>query len=167
MDHVEILSFLAVRLEIDWFVDVYTSMIFSSGCRLGCTALHWGISIFWREIKLVLDIGAPDEWYGDHWIISCCPHCILGHSHLVGCFDIEIWLLACDYCFSMDYGAIGTSGLASSAYLDDLRYLHTSHFILRRFTMDTFMPSILPEPDHHILLSYTSHRDTWPHPFLD
>ena len=34
----------------------------------------------------------------DHWTISYCPHCILGHSHLVGCFDIEIWL-PCDCCF--------------------------------------------------------------------
>ena len=61
--------------------------------------LHWGMSIFWREIRLVLDIGASDGWYGDHWIISCCPHCILGHSHLVGCFDIKTWLSICDYCF--------------------------------------------------------------------
>ena len=102
-------------------------VIFSS-CRLKCIALHWGMSIFWREIRLVLDIGASDEWYGDHWIISCCPHCILGHSHLVGCFDIEIWLPACDYCFSMDYGAIVTSGLVFSAYLDDLGYLHIFSF---------------------------------------
>ena len=70
------------------------------------------------------------------------------------------WLL-----LLMDYGAIDTSSLASSAYLDDLRYLHTSHFILRRFTMDIFIPSIIPEPDHYLILSYTSHRDTWPHPF--
>ena len=78
---------------------ICASMIFFSSCRLGCIALHWGMSIFWRGIRLVLDIGASDEWYGDHWIISCCPHCILGHSRLVGCFDIEIWLPVCDCYF--------------------------------------------------------------------
>ena len=67
----------------------------------------------------------------------------------------------------MDYGAIDTLGLAFLAYLDDLRYLHAFHFVLRYFTMDTFMPSIIPEPDHHLLLPYTSHRDTCPHPYLD
>ena len=61
--------------------------------------LHWGISIFWREIKLILYVGASDEWYGDYWIISCCPHCILRHSHLVRCFDIETWLSVYDCCF--------------------------------------------------------------------
>ena len=61
--------------------------------------LHWGISIFWREIRLFLYIGASTDWYGDHWIISCCPHCILGHSRLVECFDIEIWLSVHDYYF--------------------------------------------------------------------
>ena len=60
---------------------------------------------------------------------------------------------------SMDYGAIDTLGLVFSTYLDDLRYLHTFHFILRHFTLDTFMPSILPELDHYFLLSYTSHPD--------
>ena len=49
--------------------------------------------------QLILDVGASNEWYGDHWIISCCPHCILGHSHLVRCFGIETWLSVCDYCF--------------------------------------------------------------------
>ena len=164
-------------------------MIFFNSCRLKCTALHWvidemesifhpsiatlldplhwGISIFWREIKLILDVGASDEWYGDYWIVSCCSHCTLGHSHLVGCFDIKIWLPVCDYCFSMDYGAIDALGLAFSTYLDNLGYLPTFHFILRHFTLDTFILSILPEPDHYLLLSDTSHRDTWPHPFLD
>ena len=129
--------------------------------------LHWGISIFWREIRLILDIGASGERYGDHWIIPCCPHCILGHSHLVGCFDIEIWLPVWDYCFSMDYGAIDALGLVFSAYLGDLSYSPTFHFILRHFTLDILMPSIIPEPDHHLILSYTSHYDTCPHPYLD
>ena len=63
----------------------------------------------------------------------------------------------------MDYGAIDTLGLAFSAYLDDLGYLHTFNFVLRHFTLDTFMPSILPEFDHYLLLSHTSHHDTWHH----
>ena len=76
------------------------------------------------------------------------------------CRDLTfcLWLL-----FSMDYGAINTLGLVFSAYLDDLGYLPTFHFVLRHFTLDTFMLSILPELDHHILLSHTSHHDTWPH----
>ena len=57
----------------------------------------------------------------------------LGHSHLVGGFDIEAWLPVCDYCFSMDYKVIDTSGLVFSAYLDDLGYLPTFHFILSCF----------------------------------
>ena len=65
----------------------------------------------------------------------------------------------------MDYGAIDTLGSVFSAYLDDFRYWHTFHFVFRYFTLDTFMLSIIPEPDHHLLLSYTSYRDTWPHPF--
>ena len=65
----------------------------------------------------------------------------------------------------MDYGAIDTLGLAFSAYLDDLRYLHAFHFVLRHFTMDTFIPSIIPEIDRHLLLSYTSYHGTWPTPF--
>ena len=95
-----IISIFSTRSR-DWLIDLltYTSMIFFSSCRLGCIALHWGISIFWRDIILILDVGASDELYGDHWIISCCPHCILGHSHLIGCFDIETWLSVCDYCF--------------------------------------------------------------------
>ena len=46
-------------------------VIFSS-CRLGCIALHWGISIFWREIKLVPYIGASTRWYGslDYFMLS-------------------------------------------------------------------------------------------------
>ena len=67
----------------------------------------------------------------------------------------------------MDYGGIDTSGLVFLAYLDDLKYLRTFHFVPRHFTLDTFMPPIIPEPDHHLILSYTSHRDTWPHPYLD
>ena len=59
----------------------------------------------------------------------------------------------------MDYGALDTSGLVFSTYSDDLGYLSTFHFILKHFTLDTFVLSILPEPDHHLLLSYTSHRD--------
>ena len=62
----------------------------------------------------------------------------LGHSHLVGGFDIEAWLPVCDYCFSMDYRVIDTSGLVFSAYLDDLGYLPTFHFILRHFTHGYF-----------------------------
>ena len=60
----------------------------------------------------------------------------------------------------MDYGAIDALGLVFSAYLDDLGYLHTFHFVLRYFTLDTLMASIMPEHDHHLLLSYTSHCDT-------
>ena len=60
----------------------------------------------------------------------------------------------------MDYGALDTSGLVFLAYLDDLRYLHTFHFVLRHFTLDMLMSSIILEPDHHLILSYTSHRDT-------
>ena len=67
----------------------------------------------------------------------------------------------------MDYGAIDTLGLIFSAYLDDLGYLPTFHFILKHFTLDTFMLSILPELDYYLLLSHTSHHDTWSHtPFL-
>ena len=72
-----------------------------------------------------------------------------------------LWLL-----LSIDYRAINTLGLVFSAYLDDLRYLHTFHFVLRHFTLDTFTSSIIPEPDHHLLLSYTSHHDTWPYTHL-
>ena len=60
----------------------------------------------------------------------------------------------------MDYGAIDALGLVFSAYLGDLRYLPTFHFMLKHFTLDTFTPSIVPEPDHHLLLSYISHYDT-------
>ena len=95
-------------------------VIFSS-CWLGCADLHWGIaemesifhwsittlsdplhwgkSIFWRDIRLIFYIGAFDGWYGDYWIVSCCPHFILGHSHLVRCFDIEIWFSVYDCYF--------------------------------------------------------------------
>ena len=69
-----------------------------------------------------------------------------------------LWLL-----LSIDYGAIDTLGLVFLAYLDDLRYLSTFHFVLRHFTLDTFMLSILLEFDHYFLLSRTSHHDTWPH----
>ena len=73
-----------------------------------------------------------------------------------------LWLL-----FSIDYGAIDTLGLVFLVYLDDLGYLLTFHFILRHFTLDTFMLSILPELDYYLLLSHTSHHDTWSHtPFL-
>ena len=78
---------------------------------------------------------------------------MFGHQDLTFCS----WLL-----FLIDYGAIDTLSLVFSAYLDDLGYLHTFHFVLRHFTLDTLMPSIIPEPDHHFLLSYTSHRDTTP-----
>ena len=61
--------------------------------------LHWGTSIFWREIGLILYVGASNERYGDHWMISCCSHYILRHSHLVGCFGIETWLSVYDCCF--------------------------------------------------------------------
>ena len=61
--------------------------------------LHWGISIFWRDIRLILYIGASDGWYGDYWIVSFRPHCILGHSHLMGCFDINTWLSVYDCYF--------------------------------------------------------------------
>ena len=44
----------------------------------------------------------------------------------------------------MDYGAIDTLGLVFSAYLDDLGYLPIFHFVLKYFTFDTFVLSILP-----------------------
>ena len=69
-----------------------------------------------------------------------------------------LWLL-----LSIDYGDIDTLGLVFSAYLDDLGYLPIFYFVLKHFTIDTFMLSILLEPDHHLLLSHTSHHDTWPH----
>ena len=98
------------------------------------------MSIFWREIRLVLDIGASDEWYGDYWIVSCCSHCTLWHSHLVGCFDIEIWLPVCDYCFSMDYGALDTSGLVFSTYLDDLGYIpFISYSVISPWILSCFL----------------------------
>ena len=128
--------------------------------------LHWGISIFWREIGLIIYIGASTEWYRDQWIISCCPHCILRHIHLVGCFDIETWLSILWLLLLMDYGAIETLGLVFSAYLNDLSYLHTFQLVLRHSTLDTFMLSILPKLDHYLLLSHTSHHDTWPYTHL-
>ena len=67
------------------------------------------------------------------------------------------WLL-----LLMDYGAIDTLGLIFSAYLDDLGYLPIFYFVLKHFTIDTFMFSILLEPDQYLLLSHTSHHDTWP-----
>ena len=67
----------------------------------------------------------------------------------------------------MDYVAIGALGLVFSAYLGDLRYSPTFHFILRHFTLDILMPPTIPELDHHLILSYTSHCDTCPHPYLD
>ena len=60
----------------------------------------------------------------------------------------------------MGFGAIDTLGLVFLAYLDDLRYLHTFHFTLRHFTLDALMPSIIPEPDHHLILFYISYRGT-------
>ena len=70
-----------------------------------------------------------------------------------------LWLL-----LLIDYGAIDTLGLIFLAYLDDLGYLPTFHFVLRHFTLDTFMLSILPELDHYLFsLAHTSHHDTWPH----
>ena len=62
--------------------------------------------------------------------------------------------------------AIDTLGLVFSTYLDDLRYLPIFHFVLRHFTLDIFMLSILPNLDHYLLLSHTSHHDTWPHTTL-
>ena len=100
----------------------------------------------------------------------------LGHSHLVGGFDIEAWLPVCDYCFSMDYRVIDTSGLVFSAYLDDLEYLPTFHFILRHFTHGYFHTfyhtGAWPSPFgwsriSSYLLSYTSYHYTWPHLSLD
>ena len=125
--------------------------------------LHWGISIFWRYIRLILYIGTSDGWYRDHWIVSCCPHYILGHSHLVGYFGHRDLTFYLRLLLSIDYEAIDTLGLVFSAYLDDLEYLHTFHFVLKHFTIDTSMPSILLEPYHYLLLSPTSHHDTWPH----
>ena len=115
------------------------------------------------EIRLILDVGASDKWYGDHWIISYCPHCILGHSHLVRYFVIKTWLSVCDYCFRWIMELL-TPWVRSSLHTRTISdtYIHF-HFVLRRFTLDTFMLPILPEPDHFLLLSRTSHHDTWLH----
>ena len=68
------------------------------------------------------------------------------------------WLL-----LLIDYGAIDTLGSVFSVCLDDLGYLPNFHFIVKHFTFDAFTLSILPELDHYLLLSHTSHHDTWPH----
>ena len=65
----------------------------------------------------------------------------------------------------MDYEAIDTLDSVFSLYLDDLRYLLIFNFILRHFTLDTFMLSILQEPNHYLLLAHTLH-DTWLHTLL-
>ena len=66
----------------------------------------------------------------------------------------------------MDYGAIDILDLVFSAYLDDFLYLPTFHFVLRHFTLDTFMLSTLPEPNHYLFLAHTFHHDTWLHNLL-
>ena len=129
--------------------------------------LHWGISIFWREVRLIIYIGASTEWYRYHWIVSCCPHCILGHSHLVGCFDIETWLSILWLLFFIDYGAIDTSGLVSrhtwmilDTYLPFIPYSDISPWILSYLL--SYQSLIIT-----FLLSYTSHYSTWLHLSLD
>ena len=62
-----------------------------------------------------------------------------------------LWLL-----LLIDYGAIDTLGLVFTAYLDDLGYLPTFHFVLRHFTLDPFMLSILLELDHYLFF-YPTH----------
>ena len=66
----------------------------------------------------------------------------------------------------MDYEAIDTLDSVFSLYLDDLRYLLIFNFILRHFTLDTFMLSILQEPNHYLLLAHTFLHDTWLHTLL-
>ena len=112
---------------------------------------HWSI---WRVIWRSLDYFMLSSLHTRAWP----PSWMFWHRDLISC----LWLL-----LSMGFGAIDTLGLVFLAYLDDLRYLHTFHFTLKHFTLDVLMPSITPEPDHHLILSYTSHRDTWPHPYLD
>ena len=63
---------------------------------------------------------------------------ILGHSHFVDLWHWDLtfylwWLLL------MDYEAVDTLGSVFSAYLDDLRYLPTFHFILRHYTLDHYL----------------------------
>ena len=65
-------------------------------------------------------------------------HFILGHSHFVDLWHWDLtfylwWLLL------MDYEAVDTLGSVFSAYLDDLRYLPTFHFILRHYTLDHYL----------------------------
>ena len=81
-----------------WDIAVMESIFHWSIATL-LNPLHWGISILWRKIRLILNVGASDEWYGDYWIVSCYPHSILGHSDLVGCLDIETWLSVYDCYF--------------------------------------------------------------------
>ena len=120
-------------------------------------SLHWGTSIFWKEIRLILHIVASDGWYRDHWIVSCCPHCILEHSHLIRCFDIETWLSIYDCCFRqiMEYwhlrfnllSILGWSRI--STYLlfrtqtFHLWYFHAS-YLTRVWSLPSFISHILP-----------------------
>ena len=60
----------------------------------------------------------------------------------------------------MDYEVIDTLDSVFSLYLDDLRYLLIFNFILGYFTLDTFMLSILQEPNHYLLLAHTFLHDT-------
>ena len=42
-------------------------------------------------------------------------------------------------------------------------HIPTFYFVLRHVSINTFMISILPKPDHYLLLSHTSYHDTWHH----
>ena len=131
---------------------------------LPCRILHTGAYPFlggWSNWFFY--IGAFGEWYGDHWIVSCCPHCIPGHNHIKGhCFisehshfaNLRLWDLT--FCLwlllLMDYGIGDISGSFFSAYLVDLWYPLTFYFI--PFLITFTLISILPELNHYFLLAY-------------
>ena len=153
MDHVEIFSFSVVGVEIDWFVDIHWAWSLSS-CWLGYTTLHWGIammesvfrwdvatlldplhwgiSIFWREIRLILSVGVFYEWYGDHWIISCCPHCILGNSHffyvLTSRLDLLIMIVAFNGLWSYWHLGFSLLGILGWSSIPTYLSFHTQTF---------------------------------------
>ena len=66
-------------------------------------SLHRGISILQRVIRFIHYIGASDEWYGDYWIVSSCPHCILGHNHIRG-HHFMLGHNHLDGCLALRYG---------------------------------------------------------------
>ena len=88
---------------------------------------------------------------------------IVGHSHFI---DFQHWDLT--FCLwlllSMDHGVGDTLGSFFLAYLVDIWYPSTFHFIPRYSILHTFTPiSFLPELNHYLLWVDTFHHDTWPH----